>query len=111
LGYGSRKLRCGLFHPSVREIYKDYPVIREFARDLEKWFNARLSLPIRRVGYAEESSTAVAEAFASFFRQLERVDRIPRKIETKPFLRGIKKPVYFGLIDKTDEEKSRQSRF
>ena len=89
---------CGLLHPSVQKVYAEYPVLRDFARAVEDWFNARLAYPIRRTGYSEESSTAVAEALAAFLRQVEKVEEIPRRVEARVPLRRFKKPVYLGLV-------------
>lgn len=88
----------GLFHPKVLQVYKEYPLLQKFAEEIEEWFNARLAKPIMRVGYKEESSTAIAEALAAFLRQVEAIERIPREKEVKIKIGRIKKPVYFGYI-------------
>ena len=88
----------GLLHPAMREAYKDVPVLGEFVEAAEEWFNARLTSPIRRSRYVEEPSTAVAEALAAFLRQVRRVEELPARAGVRFRLRGLKRPVYFGLV-------------
>ena len=74
---------AGLFHPSIRDIYKNDPLLQSFASDLEQYFNARPQKPIERVGFKEDSSTAIAEALAAFLRHVERIQEMPSRIQAK----------------------------
>ncbi|MGP8128673.1 MAG: ATP-binding protein [Candidatus Bathyarchaeia archaeon] len=89
---------AGLFHPSIRDIYKEYPLLQSFATDLEQYFNARLQQSIERANFREESSTAIAEALASFLRHIAKVEKVPGRIQSKIDYGAIKQPVYMGLI-------------
>jgi hypothetical protein len=89
----------GLFHPATVRLYKQIPILQAFADSIEEMFNARLASPItREAGYREESSTAVAESLAAFLRQVEVVDHIPSKLQSRLVQRAYTKPVYFGLL-------------
>ncbi|MEM3649031.1 MAG: hypothetical protein QW506_07720, partial [Thermoproteota archaeon] len=89
----------GLFHPRVLQAYREHPLLRKFAEDVENWFAARLAIPIGQYGYKEDSSSVVAEALASFLRQVEVVEEIPKRMERRLSIEKINKPVYFGLIE------------
>ena len=89
---------CGLFHPALIETYKDLPPLRDLAESIENWMNARLTTPITRTGFNEQSSTGVAEALAAFLRQIPTIDQLPRKVGSKLTQRQLKKPIYMGLI-------------
>jgi hypothetical protein len=95
---------AGLFHPSIREIYKNNPLLQSFASDLEQYFNARPQKPIERVGFKEDSSTAVAEALAAFLRHVERIQEMPSRVQAKIDYTAIKQPVYMGLLATAQEE-------
>lgn len=88
----------GLFHPKILRAYKEDPIMQSFAEEVEEWFNARLAMPIQRASYKEESSTAIAEAVASFLRQVDVIDTMPGRIRAKFDYSKIKHPIYFGLM-------------
>lgn len=88
----------GLFHPSVQELYKTHPELSKFAKELERYFNARLQRSIQRIGYSEESSTAIAEPISTFLRQVEKVEEMPSNLQLKIPYEKIKLPIYLGLV-------------
>jgi len=94
---------AGLFHPSIRELYKNNPLLQSFAEDLEQYFNARPQKPVERVGFKEEASTAVAEALAAFLRHVKQIQEMPTRIQSRIDYGAIKQPVYMGLLATTQE--------
>jgi hypothetical protein len=89
---------CGLFHPALRETYKEIPILRELAESTESWMNARLTQPINRTNYAEPESAAVAEAVSAMFRNVPAVEQLPRTVTSRLLRRALKKPIYLGLF-------------
>lgn len=94
----------GLFHPEVQELYKTRPELSKFAKELEHYFNARLQRSIQRIGYSEESSTAIAEPISTFLRQVEKIEEAPSKLQLRIPYEKIKSPIYLGLIAVAHED-------
>jgi energy-coupling factor transporter ATP-binding protein EcfA2 len=88
---------CGLFHPALRESYRNTPLLCDLAECIETWMNARLTAPIARTGFSEQPSTGVAEALLAFLRQIPTVDKLPDH-DTRLASRQLSKPIYLGLI-------------
>jgi len=102
---------AGLFHPSIREIYKNIPLLQSFASDLEEYFNARPQRPIERVGFKEDSSTAIAEAQAAFLRHIDHIQEMPSRVQTKIDYKSIKEPVYMGLMATANEDQLEETAY
>lgn len=101
----------GLFHPSIREIYKRVPLLESFASDLEATFSARLQKPIERDGYREDSSTAVAEALAAFLRHVKKIQEMPSHVLSRIDYTAIEQPVYMGLLVTAQEGKFEETNY
>jgi hypothetical protein len=96
---------AGFFHPSAIEMYKATPILAEFGKEIERYFNSRLQRPIERTGYTESSSSAPAEVLAAFLRQAESVDETPAKLKSKISYEKIILPVYLGKIALSKENR------
>ncbi len=94
----------GLFHPSIQKVYKDKPIIGDFAKKIEDMVNARLALPIHRTNYSEDSSTAVAEAIATFYRQAEKIVESPQMLKRLFEPQKCDRPIFFGFLAYQREE-------
>ena len=103
---------CGLFHPALRETYKEIPILRELAESTESWMNARLTEPITRTNYVERQSTAVAEAVSAMFRNVPAVEQLPASVKSKLLQRRLSKPIYLGLFaTKTNDGQKTTNEF
>ncbi len=96
---------CGLFHPALRKVYDDIPILKDFARKIEDWVNARPASPIHLAGYSEDPSTAVAEAVATFYRQVPKITESPEKLKDLITFEKCTRPIFFGFLAYQHEEK------